>query len=443
MSVCYKLSHLQSNNKVQIKKISKNLTVSPDSKEKSDNFFQNKGHFQKHIQVEAFTFDDNDNIYLPFSYSYHFLPKSTIVSHTKTSMTFSGKLLDRQKDIRDEAFEILNRTKSLLLCLHTGFGKTIFALYIASKINLKTIVLCHRKIIMDQWIESIEKYLPGTSVSIWTPKLKKLPDILIANVLSINKWSRDQYKEYGLVIADEIHTMCTEQMIKGFTHLTPEYLIGLSATPFRTDGMDRLIELYVGPEIIFRKMTKIFNVYRLNTEFTPNVEYTVDGTLNWNSVIESQSFDDDRNNLICDIIRIFENRNILVLVKRVEHAHILFNKLKSYNQDVDMFLGSDKSVNYECRILIATYSKGGVGFDNPKLNMLITASDVEENFMQYIGRIFRKDDVSPIYIDLIDNNSIIKKHASTRKKISIEIGGHIRDFNKSFPDFNTYRKTLN
>ena len=206
--------------------------------------------------------------------------------------------------------------------------------------------------------------------------------------------------------------------------------------------MDRIIELYFGPEIVSKSMKKIFNAYQFNTGFVPTVEYMPNGTMNWNSVLNSQAKSVSRNNLICDMVRIFSNRTILVLIKYVDHARILYNQLKENGEDVGVFLGKSKQVDYTCRVLIATYSKGGVGFDHPKLDMLITAADVEQNFMQYLGRVFRRDHIMPIYIDIIDNLNLIKKHAVTRKKICIEAGGKILNFSKSFKDFDLYRSLL-
>lgn len=91
--------------------------------------------------------------------------------------------------------------------------------------------------------------------------------------------------------------------------------------------------------------------------------------------------------------------------------------------------------NYDCRILIATFSKGGVGFDHPKLDMLIAGGDVKSQFMQYIGRIFRRDDVSAIYIDLVDKMKSIENHSASRCKICKEIGGIVKNFEKCFPNF--------
>ena len=444
---------------LKAKLLAKHLTITPE-KEKS--FFATSAPFNNFAgpSVEAFDLveqvDEKGNkemiAYLPFSYCYHHLSSVPVdprfqIAPTPCSFVFQGELLPRQKEIKEETLDILNRTKSVILCLHTGFGKTIYALYLAAKIRLKTIILCHRKIIMDQWVSAVQKYIPNASVGIWSPKLKssELPDILIANVLNIKKWPRSTYASYGLLIADEVHTMCTEQFSIGFLYLTPRYLIGLSATPFRSDGMDRLIELFVGPEIVYRPMKKTFNVYQLRTQFEPQVsrlDSSPDGSIVWNSVLESQALDPERNRLICDLIRIFSNRVILVLVKRIDHAKILYQILHAVGEDVDMFLGSDKTVNYQCRVLIATYSKGGVGFDHPRLDMLITAADVEENFMQYLGRVFRRDDTTPIYLDLIDKLPTLSKHASTRKKICLEVGGLVYNFKKAFPDFDSYRSHL-
>jgi superfamily II DNA or RNA helicase len=448
MSRAYLLSQLP---KEKAKLLAKHLSVSPEEPDIS--YFQAQASgIQRHskkVVIEAFdAIEENKDVrlYVPFSYAYHFLPESSISipSQPKLHFSFEGTLLPRQKEIREEIFETLNRSKSIVLCLHTGFGKTIFSLYLASKIGLRTMVLCHRTIIIDQWLASVKKYLPKATVEVWNSKRKSktLPDIMIANVLNITKWSREFYSSFGLVLCDEVHTMCTEQFIKSLLWFTPQYIIGLSATPFRNDGMDKLIELYMGPEVISRKLQKIFNYYRLKTRFVPEVERTLDGGINWNSVLESQANSYERNKLICDLARIFSLRNILILVKRIDHANTLHSMLRLCGEDADVFLGSTKEVNYNCRILIATYSKGGVGFDHSKLDMLIVGADVEESFLQYLGRVFRRDDVIPIVVDLIDNLSIMTKHAATRKTVCEECGGTVHKFEKAFKDFEMYRSFL-
>ena len=446
-----------------IKLINIDLHVKPiEPKSNNPKFFNNSFQKKSNI-VEAFdTFENDKKDYacIPFSYYYHHLSELQNIPSKGlelSSLQFKGELLSRQIQVKDEIVEILNRTGSVVLSLHTGFGKTVMALYLTSRIKERTIILCHRKIIIDQWMNSVIKYLPHASYAILGEDVKKKekdlfpnrvndnqnPDILICNVINIPKIEREFFSTFGLVIVDEIHTICTESFSKALRFIFPNYIIGLSATPFRSDGMDKLIELYCGPEMVIRKMWKHFNVYKLETDYKPESKFNIAGTLDWNSVLEGQSNDKPRNELIVDLCRYFCQRNILVLVKRKEHALTLKHMLQKLGHDVDVFMDTQKHCNYDCRVLIATYSKGGVGFDHPKLDMLISGADVQENFMQYIGRIFRRDDVAPIYIDLVDQMPTIKKHATQRLKICKEIGGVVKSFEKVFPQFKQWIYYLN
>ena len=455
MSVCIPLSSL---NNSLIKKLNSDLIVKPISSSPITSKFNPKASsYSKGTSAAVECFDTckvsignklEECAIIPYSYYYHnlsFIQPFNLKKDINTSISanFEGDLLKRQKDVREETFEVINRTNTVVLSLHTGFGKTIFALYILSKIKLRTIVLCHRKIIMEQWIESIKKYLPNTTVSILGIK-KENPnaDIMIANVINIPKKSREYFFKYDCVIIDEIHTVCTESFSKSLLYIFPKYVIGLSATPFRTDGMDRIIELFCGPEIIYRKLYIPFNVYKVNTNFKPDTRLSANSNLDWNFILEQQAEDTERNRLIVNLCKFLSTRVILVMVKRKDHATILHKMLKDLNEDVDIFIGTQNYCNYESRILISTTSKSGVGFSHNKVNTLISAADVEENFTQYIGRIFRKDDVSALYIDLIDQMSTIKKHSTTRLKICREIGGVVKDFDKSFPNFHSFVKYL-
>ena len=92
------------------------------------------------------------------------------------------------------------------------------------------------------------------------------------------------------------------------------------------------------------------------------------------------------------------------------------------------FSGIKKSCDFTSRILVATVQKAGVGFDHPKLDSLVIASDVEEYFIQYLGRIL-EEDVQPIVFDILDQNPILAKHYRTRQKIYKDHGGVVEKFN--------------
>ena len=434
-------------------KLHQHLTVVSTPPPKKFNFWNQDQPqmFYQEKKVECFTFFDAGTtryVCLPFSYYYHYLtttlPRLPKPQHSVNELKFVGNLLPRQQAIKDESLEILQRTGSILLCLHTGFGKTIFTLYLVSCLGMKAVVLCHRNIIIQQWLESCAKYLPSlNAVEMDIAQYKKNPscwkdvDVLVCSVINVPKIPAAVFKQFGCVVVDEVHTICTNEFSKSLHYLVPSYLIGLSATPFRSDGMDTLLQLYFGPEMIVRNMRRFFNAYRLNTGFIPQQEDT-----HWSSLLRSQAQDVDRNKLICKLVWYFRKRTILVLVKHKGQANKLKKWLLKLGIDTDVFMDTMKKVNYDCNVLVATYSKGGVGFDHPKLDMLITGADVKENFMQYLGRVFRRDDTVPIYVDMRDNLKVLQDHAKVRLDICKEVGAEVKDFYKSFTSFNLWTDWL-
>ena len=394
------------------------------------------------------------NIYVPFSYYYHHLSEiekkykpseqkniKKEYPKSETNYTFIGTLTEKQELVKEEVFETLNRTKSIILSFHCGFGKTIFSIYITSLLKYKACILAHRVNLIDQWYYSIKKVCPEAKVQILDTKclIDKSNDFFIINSLNVSKRSKEDFKDIGILISDEAHTICTENLSKSLFHFQPKYMIGLTATPYRTDGMSIILEHFFGPEIIERKLKRPFNVYVLKTGKNGPVKIESEtkinkmGKLDWNSVLKSQCLNEGRNKMIVNIIKFFKTRNILVLCKLVEQSKYLLNRLKEEKEQVDMFVSTQKKFNHDSRILISTFSKTGVGFDHPKLDMLIIASDVEEGIEQYVGRIFRRQDTTPIIIDILDEFRPLYNHYLTRRKLYLETGAEINDYKKIFP----------
>lgn len=408
--------------------------------------------------TEGDTEDDNHRVAetitrffvcIPFSYYSHHLSKLFNNTHPNedkifpraSGYKFEGKLNSIQEEVKPEIYDILNRTRSILISLFCGAGKTVAAIFISSRLQYKVMVLCHRVNLIDQWAYSIHKVCPDALVQIIDGRTQLDPDgdFYIMNVANVTKRSREEFRDIGILIVDEAHTICTENLSQSLFCFSPKYAIGLTATPDRTDGKGKLLELYFGPERVERKLWRPFNVYVVNTYFKPSVKQNKMGRLDWNGVLESQALDDTRNNMIVDVIRYFKNRNFLILCKRVDHGNILSKKLRDYGEDVDVFTGTSKKYNRDSRILISTYSKTGVGFDHPKLDALIVASDVEEGIEQYTGRVFRREDVVPIVFDFLDKLHTLFKHFLTRRALYTSIGGDIKDFEVYFPEFKKWR----
>jgi superfamily II DNA or RNA helicase len=154
------------------------------------------------------------------------------------------------------------------------------------------------------------------------------------------------------------------------------------------------------------------------------------GRINWGVVLDSQANNVSRNQLIIRIIRKFPDRNFLVLVKRVSQGEYLVNELKKIGENVTSLIGDNQEFDVNSRILVGTCQKVGVGFDHSKMDTLLLGADLEEYFVQYLGRVFRTQEGTPIIFDLVDNNSLLTKHFATRRKIYQDHGGIVKNLNK-------------
>ena len=150
--------------------------------------------------------------------------------------------------------------------------------------------------------------------------------------------------------------------------------------------------------------------------------------MNWSKIIDQQCNNDMRNELIIRILKKYKDRNFLVLCKRIKQGDYLLERLQEEKEHVTSLLGKEQEFDRNARILVATSSKAGVGFDHDKLNALILASDIQSYFIQYLGRVLRKPDQEPIVFDLVDDNSTLIKHYRTRSKIYKNHGGTITKF---------------
>ena len=373
---------------------------------------------------------END-VVIPFGFacSELSLPRRSRDSFSTFQLLFTGSLRDEQKEIKRETIHFLNKTGSAIISAYPGFGKTCTSINIAIGIGFKTLIIVNKIVLINQWKESILKFCPDASIQIVTAK-SRLTDahFYIVNAINVPKLSKRFFDDIGTVIVDELHLIMAESLSKSLMNVFPRYLLGLSATPYRPDSLDKLIDIYFGTNKVCRKLWRKHIAYKVRTNFKPEVEYASNGKINWSSIIDQQGNNKERNKLIVNLVLTFPERNFLILVKRVSQGEYLLNTLISYGEHATSLLGNNQTFDREARILIATGQKCGTGFDHDKLDTLVLASDFEEYFVQYLGRIFRKQHTEPVVYDFVDKNGILEKHFKTRKEIYTEHGGVIKQY---------------
>ena len=355
-----------------------------------------------------------------------------VETHRQVRITFPFYLV--QKPVNEfYGFEITDNGRFML-----GNGivthNTITTLAISSIIKLKTLILVNKIVLVDQWIETIQKVF-GTHARIQQIKTKGKINpgcqFYIMNAINVAKRDPTEYEKLGIgfVIVDECHLIMTKIFSRALGYLCPRYLIGLSATPYRPDGFDSMLELYFGLRKVVRKLFKPHQVYFWETNIKIVAEKDAKGQLLWNTVIDAQTNHEERNKNIVNICQRHPDRNILILSKRIHQIDTLYNGLKELNEHVTLLKDNETSFDKDARILIATFQKVGTGFSHDKLDMLILATDAEEYFMQYLGRVFRRPDVQPIIMDIVDDNPILRRHFLTRRNVYQECGGKIYPYN--------------
>ena len=386
-----------------------------------------KNQQPKYIQL----FDREKNTaYIPFAYAGEH-KRPTREEFRSVSCSFNGQLRDSQKEVCQQAIKILNTHGSIILSLYTGFGKTCSSIFLATKIKLPTLVVCHRIVLLNQWVEAIKKFTNSTYQVVESGDEMKDVDFYIMNAMNIPKNDRSIYKGIGLVIVDECHLILAESISKCMSYLVPRYVIGLSATAFRPDALDKLFDMYFGSQKIEKKLHREHLVYKVSTGLVPEEKTNSAGRIDWGSILEFQAETEARNQIIIDIVKKHKNRTILILTKRISQANYLLDKLVEAKENVTSLIGNEQSFDRGARILIGTTGKCSVGFDHDKLNTLILATDLEQYFIQALGRIFRCEEgigLQPVVFDLVDNHSLLTKHFKTREKVYREHGGKIVEY---------------
>jgi superfamily II DNA or RNA helicase len=324
---------------------------------------------------------------------------------------------------------VIGGNHRFLLGDFTVTHNTCCSIKLACDVGFQTLVIVNKLVLMKQWDEGIMRFCPDAVVQKLTTKSKKSnADFYVINAQNVEKMGTDFFSNIGTVIIDESHLIMAETLSKSMQYVFPRYLIGLTATPYRVDGLNKLLDLYFGSYKIVRNLWREHTAYKVTTGFKPTIEKAANGRVNWGIVLDSQANDHDRNELIIKLLKYFSDRNFLVLTKRISQGEYLLSRLEEEGEDVTSLLGNNQEFELSSRILIGTSSKVGVGFDHPRLDALLLAADLEQYFIQYLGRVFRTKDVEPIIVDLVDDYSLLNKHFATRQKVYQEHGGTVRNF---------------
>lgn len=299
------------------------------------------------------------------------------------------------------------------------------ALYLAAVAKVKTLVLVHKGFLKEQWVERVGQCLPGARVTeIQGDVCDTSGDVVVAMIQTLlsRKPSPETFQDVGLVIADEVHHLGAAAFSQCMWGQCARYVLGLSATPTRKDGLSRVVDWMVGPTA-FRlqrehQATTEVRVLRFTcAEFDTPPPVNRRGDICFASVIGRLVDNTRRTQVVARQAAALaaEGKDVLVLSHRRQHVADLATAIRGLGVDsCGTYVGGDKECP-DTKVIVATYALTSEGFDLPRLNALVLAtpaSDVEQS----CGRVMRGSATrGAVIVDVVDEWGVCySQHAKRR-----------------------------
>ena len=350
------------------------------------------------------------------------------VSGHRIKVSFKGEL--RESQIL--AAETMLKNDTGILHAATAFGKTVVCCDMIAERGVNTLILVDRADLMNQWLTRLDEFLAidenlpqytTKSGQIRTRKslignlqgthdtMTGIVDVAMIRSLKKKNGFHPLLKEYSQVFFDECHHAAADSAIEVLQEINAKYVYGVTATPKRGDGKEKINELLLGPvryrftakdraeeqniaHLVYPRFTRTVMPHNLSSMPYGNDAY---------KLIRNNEVRDEQ--IIRDVVECIKSgRTPVVLTRFVDHAKKLAEKLTGSADRLILLTGADgtkirraqvdelkKIEPSESLILVGTGSLLGEGFDYPRLDTLFMATPISgENVVeQYVGRLNR------------------------------------------------------
>ena len=306
-----------------------------------------------------------------------------------------------------------------VLSATTAFGKTVLAAWLIAQRKVNTLILVHRRQLLEQWVERLSMFLgqPPEAIGRIGGGRKNITgniDVALMQSLVRKGVVSDQVAAYGHLVVDECHHLSAHSFELVARRAKAKYVCGLSATVTRKDGHHPIIFMQCGPvryRVDARKQAAArpftHQVFVRPTGFRmPDLPREVGPRTEFQELYGALATDAGRNDMICkDVVSaVRQGRSPLVLTERTEHLRELEARLKGEVRHLITLQGGmgrkelqDTAARMaaipagEERVLIATGRYIGEGFDDPRLDTLFLVLPVSWRgiIAQYVGRLHR------------------------------------------------------
>ncbi len=412
----------------------------------------------------------------------------------REDLVFTGTPYEYQKEI---VAKFLESGGNGLICVPCGRGKTFMAIWTAMRIGKRFLIVVDKEFLANQWKGELEALVPGIRVGILqedkaqvgtevvagkalglselkeklrelglkvggkkeelvarlevagvaasTPSLQITYDCTIAMIQTLVKrdFPLETFRGFGFTIFDECHHLGASHFSKALIKVQTKFMLGLSATPVRDDGLTKVFEWFLGPPVHWEKtrdpdptvIVKAIHVKSQNSDYT-QVPTNWRGEMIMGRLLTNVVECAERTKQVADLIREAaedSRRRVLVLSERITHLNAIEALLKPTGLTMSYYIGGMKEEEREegartARVLLASYAMASEAMNIKTLNCVVLASP-RKRVEQSTGRILRvqasQREIPPLIYDIVDVHQVYRsqyrKRAAYYKKCKYTI----------------------
>jgi superfamily II DNA or RNA helicase len=349
----------------------------------------------------------------------------------------------------------------LTIKLEAGQGKSFIATGLMATVQQKTLIVCHNRTILYQWMDILSKAYPTNKIGRYYGEHKEDGDIVVGIINSLimdtmhtargSITPKKYFSKFGFVVFDEAHEYSSKTRRIIYQRAQSTYMLGLSATPDdRIDGLDTVNTWSIGPvldaeklpgytmdDIPFKGEVSMIK-YTGPPEYTEVIVNEALGVVSCPKMITQLSQDPYRIHLIVKTIIALSDKkqNIFVFADRraylekireeLELYEIVFSMMTTEREATEVMrlvggASSDdmKKAEASAQVILTTFQFMGTGKSIPKMDAIILTTPRRRKSRQYIGRIFRLGsnyDIVRKIIDIVDWATPLKSQWYQRKQ---------------------------
>jgi len=374
-------------------------------------------------------------------------------THLPEMVRFLGELRPQQQ----RAFEALTAHDNGVLAATTAFGKTVVASALIAHRARNTLILVHRRELLEQWVERLGSFLqidPAQIGTIGGGKRKPTGVIDVALIQSLVRKGEvdDIVAGYGHLIVDECHHLSAASFELVARRSKARYVVGLSATVARKDGHHPIIFMQCGPvrhQVHARSQAAESGIRHRarerHTRFKLPDALSMTERSSMPAIYAALVEDAGRNDLIFDdVLKSLEaKRSPIVLTERKDHLDYLQKRFSKFAKNLVVLRGGMSAkdrkaaaaalnvADHEERLILAIGRYIGEGFDDPRLDTLFLTMPIawKGTLAQYVGRLHRQHDGKKdvLVVDYVDSAVPVLARMAAKRRSGYRALGYVME----------------